>query len=34
MKKILLSLLVVVSMFCLTACDSSSESVDNLLTAL
>lgn len=34
MKKILLSLLIVVSMFCLTACDSSSESIDNLLTAL
>lgn len=34
MKKILLSLLIVVSMFCLTACDSSSENVDNLLTAL
>ena len=34
MKKILLSLLVVVSMFCLTACDSNSENVDNLLTAL
>lgn len=33
MKKILLSLFVVVSMFCLTACDSSSENVDNLLTA-
>lgn len=34
MKKILLSLLVVVGMFCLTACDSNSENVDNLLTAL
>lgn len=33
MKKILLSLFVVVSMFCLTACDSSGENVDNLLTA-
>lgn len=33
MKKILLSLFVVVSMFCLTACDSSSENVDNLLIA-
>lgn len=34
MKKILLSLLVVFSVFCLTACDSSNESIDNLLTAL
>lgn len=34
MKKILLSLLVVFSVFCLTACDSSNESIDNLLTVL
>lgn len=34
MKKILLSLLVVFSIFCLTACDSSNQSVDNLLIAL
>lgn len=33
-KKMFLSLLVVFSIFCLTACDSSKNSVDNLLIAL
>lgn len=33
-KRLFVCLLIVFSIFCLTGCDSSSESIDNLLTAL